>query len=492
MKSSPQPLRKYLLHKSLANVVHTRAKRSAAALFAIALTAPVLHAEVASTSTEAHSSSMLSDWWNGKYMTGNWFGLRDTLKDNGLTFSGRYYGAFFGVVDSQGGSRGFWDQGLEFGSELNFGKALRVENLEGLKAFGLVRWRDDREEADPNKFVHASSMFNPSNWISGVQWRLMTFGLEYKTGDLLPVKDMISLRGGWLMPQREFIDQPLSKLFLNTAVNSSKGIGGNIPFSSSFSTWGGTLQIKPVEWHYAKVGLFMAYPQATASTNHGLAMRGFGPDPSKNGLMVMGELGFTPKIGPSKLPGKYAFGSYFWGNERNSFNGSSHYGQYGFYWQADQMIFREPSPAVEEPVPPSGKNIVDSKSFKTPVSTAKPKLSDQGLSIFNLFSFAPKYNNLFPFYFHSGLVYKGLIPGRDEDQTMFSLALGSYSYYSNLARRQRGRDWQDYTMLLEFGYRFQINEWAFLQPFAQYVIRPNGTDNVANATILGFATGVTF
>ena len=438
------------------------------------------------------SSSALSDWWNGKNMTGNWFGVRDTLKDNGFTLSGRYYGAFFGVVDSQGGSRGFWDQGVEFTGDLNLGKAFRVESLEGIRAFGQVRWRDDRQAADPNEFVEASSMFNPSNWISGVQWRLNLFGLEYKSGDLFSVKDMISVRGGWLMPQREFIDQPLSKLFLNNAVNSAKGIGGNIPFSSSFSTWGGTLQIKPVDWHYAKGGLFMAYPQATASANHGLAMQGFGPDTSLNGLMAMGELGFTPKIGSSKLPGKYSIGSYFWGNDRNSFNGSSHYGQYGFYWQADQMIFREPAAVVEEPAPQGGKNVVDSKSFKAPVPPSEPKLSEQGLSTFNLVTFAPKYNNTYPFYFQSGLVYKGLIPGRDNDQTMFALAFGSYSYYSNLERRENGRAWQNYTMFLEWGYRFEINQWAFLQPFAQYVVRPNGTDNIQNATILGFATGVTF
>jgi len=58
--------------------------------------------------------SAFSGWWNGKYMTGNWFGVRDTFADRGLTFNGKYYGAFFGVVDSQDGARGFWDEGIEF------------------------------------------------------------------------------------------------------------------------------------------------------------------------------------------------------------------------------------------------------------------------------------------------------------------------------------------------------------------------------------------
>ncbi len=61
---------------------------------------------------------------------------------------------------------------------------------------------------------------------------------------------------------------------MNNAIESAKGIGGNIPFSSSFSTWGGTLQLNPTKWYYAKAGLFMAFPGATASSNHGLAFQG--------------------------------------------------------------------------------------------------------------------------------------------------------------------------------------------------------------------------
>lgn len=439
--------------------------------------------------------SALESWLNGDKLTGNWFGLRDDLAEHGFTVYGKYYGAYFGVVDSQKGSRGFWDQGIEFGGEQNFGKLLIVGELEGVKGFAAFRWRDSRKGSDPNQFVEGSSMFNPSNWQSGTQFRVLSFGLEIGSSDLLPVKDMIVFRGGWLQPQREFVDQPLSKLFLNNAVNSAKGEGGNIPLSSSFSTWGGTLRVKPVEWYYLKAGLFMAYPEQTASSNHGLAFQGFAQDISQNGLMVMAETGITPKLGSSKLPGRYAVNGYYYGNQKNSFNGTYNYGQFGFFFQADQMLYREP--AKEEPAPlgkgPSDGKSYSGKSFKAPVSEEKPKLNDQGLSMFSLVSFAPKYNNLYPFYFHTGLVYKGLIPGRDDDQTLFSLAYGSYSYYNIEALQSAGNVNQpNYTMFLEWGYRIQLTKFAFFQPFVQYSIRPNGTDAVQNATILGFYTGVDF
>jgi porin len=241
----------------------------AVALSAIAATSPLLAGTPVTPVSESSSESSLAEWWNGKYMTGNWFGLRDTLADHGFKFSGKYEGIFFGAVDSQRGSRGFYDQELAFAGDLDFAKLTHVEALEGLSGFGEVRWRDSRSNSNPNTFVLANSLFQPSNNQSGTQWRLLTFGLEYETPELFGIKEFLTVRGGWLRPQKEFIDQPLSKLFVNNAVESAKGLGGNIQFSSSFSTWGGTLNVKPIDWYYLKVGLFMAYPNALQQSRSG-------------------------------------------------------------------------------------------------------------------------------------------------------------------------------------------------------------------------------
>ncbi len=491
-----------LFQKIMKNAIsHRTAPRLGLFALATALAASVpapAHAGAPTPTQDVtvQEESAFQKWWEGKNLTGDWLGLRDTLADHGLSFTGKYEGVFYGVVDSNRGSRGFYDQQINFGAELNFGKAFDVEALEGVKAFGNVRYRDSRADSNPNQFVQANSMFNPSNYQSGTQWRLLSFGLEIGTAENLPVKDMIVLRGGWLQPQKEFADQPLSKLFVNNAVNSAKGIGGNIPFSSSLSTWGGTLKVKPLDWYYVKGGLFMAYPSATASSNHGLAMEGYAPDPSRNGLMAMAETGVTPKIGAAELPGKYAFGGYYWGVDNKAYSGQQYQGQYGFYGQADQMLFREPSPEPEVLAkgPSDGKTTADGKNFQQPVSMDKPKLSEQGLSMFNLVSFAPKDNNLFPFYFQTGLVYTGLIPHRDKDFTMFSLAYGSYSFSNieNLQENVGNVNQPNYTMIFEWGYRFQINGWSYIQPLAQYIVKPNGTGNVQNATVLGFLVGATF
>lgn len=443
----------------------------------------------------ADNGSALETWWNGKNMTGNWFGVRDTLKENGITLDGRYNGGYFGVIDAQRGSRGFYSQEMFFSGAVNVGKLLKVEDLEGFRIYAQTRWRDVQPQANPNNFVLANGMYNPSVWAAGgYGWRLQDVALEYSSLDNLPVKNMIVARAGWVRPASEFIDQPLSKLFMNNAISSAKGIGGNIPFSGSFSTWGGSIAVKPTDSSYTKAGLYMSYPQSTTTGNHGVAFEGFAQDPDQNNLMGMIEAGVTPKIGASKLPGKYAMGAYYYGGYRTSFLGNPGFGQYGFYWQADQMLFRESSPAPEMPAP-MGKGATatktatsksSGKSFKAPVETVKPKLSEQGLSMFNLFTFAPKYNNLVPFYYQGGFSYKGLIPNRDKDQLYIGTAIGAYSYYNLLARRAAGStNLPTYTMVLEGGYRVNFNDWFYGGPFAEYIIRPNGTDNVQNALVLG-------
>jgi carbohydrate-selective porin OprB len=206
----------------------------------------------------------------------------------------------------------------------------------------------------------------------------------------------------------------------------------------------------------------------------------------------MGETGYTPSIGESKLPGKYAFGGYFFGTPANktpSWNGTDNAGQYGFYFQADQMLYREPSQASTQIPRGDGKSIASGKSFKSPVDSAPRILSRQGLSTFNLLTFSPGYavKNVYPFYFQSGLVYTGLIPQRNEDLIMISLGYGAYQ--GDVSPTVDG-----YTAVIEGGYRFQINGWSYLQPFVQYFSHPNGTGAAAvqNATVLGFLAGLVF
>ncbi len=451
---------------------------------------PVLHAGEPVDAIEPAESSSVADWWDGKYATGDWFGLRDTLEDFGITPYGSWKGTFYGLT---GGGidapHGAFDEEIVLGIQLDFGK---LAGIDGLTAQGSARWRDGR---NPNNYVGASGTFQPSRYQSGIQWRLMPFFATYVTPELFGVKDLLTLSGGWQNAYDFFADQPESKLFMNNSIGTSKGIGGvnGGPWSSSYAAWGGFAKIEPVDWYYAMAGLYMAIPAASDYANHGLYLEGYGPNPADNGLYGIAETGVTPKLGEAKLPGKFAFGAIYFGLENTSFFGETYGQKYNFYWQADQMIFREASPEPLAKGPSDGKSVAGGKSFKEPVGAGKPKLSDQGLYSFTFVNYAPKYNNAMPFYFHTGLVYKGLIPGRDKDQLGVAFAYGNYSYYKILDDYDDGRSThQTYEALVEIDYRVQLSKFLYVQPFWQYIVRPNGTGSIGNANILGLHMGVTF
>ena len=410
---------------------------------------------LAAAAADGGEDGAFEKWWNSQNATGDWLGVRPALIESGLDIVATWRGIYFGILASENGSGNAFPQELTFAARLDLAEATKWEGLEGLRAFGRVRWRDPAYAANPNNIVDGDGFFNPSRYSGGVGWRLMSFGLDYVTPELFGVEDFATLRAGWIQPQQEFIEQPLATLFANNPVASADGLGGNIPFSSSFSTWGGTIRIDPVEWYYVRMGLFMSFPNPTDPDNNGLMFSG-DPEPEQNGLFFLGETGIVPELGADKLPGKYAFGSYYYGEENEEFGSS----KFGFYWQADQMLWRE-----------SG---------------------EQGLGMFSLWVFAPKYNNDFSFYAHTGFVYKGAIPTRDDDEFMAVAAVGQYSYYDLLEARAAGDPEPNQSVLLEAGYRFHLNGWSFVQPFAQYIVHPDGTTAVANAAILGLFLGVDF
>jgi len=437
------------------------------------------------TITSLPAQSTVSEWWNGKHATGDWLGNRSSLEDRGVTVGGGWKANFFGVVDGGKQQHGAFDEQIFFSFKIDFEK---LAGIKGLSAQASAWYRDGRSV---NNYVGASGAFNPSALQVGTGWRLLPVFFQWESRDLLPVKDMITLSGGWTNPYYSFIQQPASQLFVNNALFQTKGLVNNgIPWSGAGDTWGGHLKVKPTTWSYAQAGLYMAIPGVLSSGNHGLDFQGASPADS-NGLYAVGETGITPKIGSAELPGKYAFGGIYFGVENTSFNGTSNEDRYALYWQADQMLFREASaPTASPEAPGDGKAMADPKTFKEPVVTAP--LSEQGLYAFSFISFAPKYNNAMPFYFHTGLVFKGLIPGRDKDQLGAAFALGNYSYYKLQADEAAGRPQQTTEAVLELDYRIQITKFAYVQPFLQYLIRPNGTGQIENATILGLQMGVTF
>ena len=144
-------------------------------------------------------------------------------------------------------------------------------------------------------------------------------------------------------------------------------------------------------------------------------------------------------------------------------------GTTGWYVLADQMVYREGGGA-----------------------------STQGLTPFVSIVVAPDASiNAVPLFVNGGLVYRGLIPRRDNDIAAFGVVYGQFSRdlrRSQQLARQTGAPAtiQDFEMVLEWTYVAQVARWLAVQPNVQYVIKPGGSGAIPNALVLGAQLSVTF
>jgi porin len=93
----------------------------------------------------------------------------------------------------------------------------------------------------------------------------------------------------------------------------------------------------------------MAIPDFGTPSNHGLYFAGA---PEHNGLYWLAETDFTPKIGPSKLPGRYAAGFIYWGSENTSFFGQNYDEKLLFYWRQISSFIVSRRPRRRRPLFP--------------------------------------------------------------------------------------------------------------------------------------------
>jgi porin len=117
---------------------------------------------------------------------------------------------------------------------------------------------------------------------------------------------------------------------------------------------------------------------------------------------------------------------------------------------------------------------------------------DQGLGGFAGIGFAPPNRNVVDFYLNSGLTYKGLIPGRDDDTCGVAFGLASLSSGADGELRTEGLSPQAAEMVLEVTYQCVLAPWCYVQPDVQYILNPGSSGNTANALVLGARFSVVF
>ena len=112
---------------------------------------------------------------------------------------------------------------------------------------------------------------------------------------------------------------------------------------------------------------------------------------------------------------------------------------------------------------------------------------NQGLWVFGQLGWADPRVNRFSYYIGGGMVYEGLFPGRETDQTGLGFAIAINGSHYKRGQRQQGLDVDDEEVGLELTHAIRVfsDPEFIVQPDLQYIIHPNTVPEADNALVGG-------
>lgn len=410
--------------------------------------------------------SQFNSWWSGEYFFGDWAGIRQKLSDKGIDIVSTYVTDL--LTNAVGGLR---KHRFRYDSSLGLDINVNLEKTYGLK--GLQFHISGLYRQGKNLAGDIGNRFPPSSIYGSEQVRLYNLYLEQAL-----FNNRVSFKIGRLGTGDDFATSPLYWIFLT---NSIDGCPINLPINFFFTvyptaTWGARVKVRPVSAFSWQAGFYHQDSSIGRNEAHGADFTW-----RKNkGILFIQEFGFLPNQYKEAqgLPGNYKLGLFYTtGRFKDLYqdeNGNSYaltglpqkrrHGNYGFYLHVDQMLYREPNGD-----------------------------GTQGFTPFFVVVLQPSKVNEIPFFVDSGLTYKGLIPGRDQDVTGIALAYGKWSRQLDKYQNDSGEIPQKYEMVIEATYKIAVNKWLYFQPDVQYIMNAKGgNQNVEDALVTGARVGVTF
>ncbi len=454
--------------------------------------------------TETAAATKMPDLWTQDYLTGDWGGVRTNLSDKGVAFGVNYIGEVFGNP-SGGIQQGVVQNGrVELSLDLDF-KAL--VGLEG-SSFHANSYYIYGSDLSGGKIGNILTVSNIEAYDT-----LRLFDLWYQQ-EFLDGK--ISLRFGQIAADDEFMVSDYGATFINGTFGWPALTAANLPSGGPgypLATPGIRLRVDPIDQISLMAAVFDGDPGDSEGDVNPQKRDSSGTNVDfKQGAFAMFEMDYrlNQEKGAKGLPGTYKLGGFYLAHStpdvRTDDTGLSladpgtsgipknHSDNWGFYFVADQMVWRPAAPAKNDP-----------KDMK---SVASDEASDQGLGLFWRIGGTPSNRNLIDFYTDGGLNYKGLFPGRESD------VLGLGVAYAHISRDLVDLDGdrnamsganapvQDEEIAIELTYQAKITPWWTIQPDAQYIIHPggnvadpddaSGTQTIPDAVVLGVRTTISF
>lgn len=402
------------------------------------------------------------------FLTGSWNGLRDRWNSEGISFYLNY--TTEPMWNVSGGERRGGTYPLNIGLDLHFD----LDKLFGVPATTLLVKMAKRDgDSVSAEYVAPSeggNLFPVQQIYGGQNFHLVNVQLNTQLLD-----DRLDLAYGRIVANDDFLRSPLYCQFLNNAIcGSPKAVFFENPFSFSAypsAQWGTRARYDTPDRRWtlqaavydADINLQGGDPAAKPHNKFGDSWA-FGG----NGVVLAGELHYHHlRDSTTGLPGTYKLGGYWMNGSYQDISstdpGATVDGNAMLWLLADQRLTR-PDAGSERGLSGFGTWIISLED--------KVNLLDQQLSL--------------------GLVYQGLIPGRDQDTTGLMVTRGWVSSERNKARRASDLASQHAETVLELNYKIVLGHGITLQPDIQYIIDPAGTGEISDALLVGAQVTVDF
>jgi porin len=408
------------------------------------------------------SATAPTNFWTQNYLTGNWGGFRDQLKNDGITLTPVYTGEVFG--NPSGGAR----QGVITDGLLNTALDVDFDPLtqRAVKDLtfhvnALYIYGTSLSEQYVGDFSNTSNIaaFNTLRldelWVQKLFWDKK---LSVKVGDMAV--------------DNEFFQSNSASLFISGTFGAFTFLANNVTNAPVYplAAPGVRLQFLPTAQTYVMAGVYGQDDNSNPATNNQNGTR-FALNGS-SGMLIMSEAGFLLNQGPNDkgLQGTYRIGSFVDTGNRTTFASQAQFangtGQlqsvgtnYGVYGVLDQQIYSK---------------------------------NNQIISFFVRSGGAPSNTNFVDYYAEGGLNFTGFVPGRDNDVGGIAIARSHVSGDYSDSQILQGNPPSTAETVIEATYKAQLAPWWSLQPDVQYIVSPGGFQGARNATVLGLRTMVVF
>ena len=419
-------------------------------------------------------------------LTGDWFGARKSLADDGLQLGGDE------IFDALGNPAGGQKQGAAFAGRLELFATMDLNTAFGWKG-AILHANAYQIHGHGLSADDIGNLLTVSNIGATPAARLFTLWAQQSLWN-----DTVSVRVGQIAADDEFFVSQYASLFLNSTFGWPSILGINLPDGGPaypLATPGIRVKAALSPALVASVALFNGDP-APSGIGDPQARDAGGTDFRVNGgVFAIGELAYSSSIvllGDS-LPGSYKIGGWYqdarYADQRYDISGLSlasplssgmpalHRGDYGGYFIADQLLWRNAGTA------------------------------DTGLAGFFRLGVTPPERNLIELHADAGLSLTGLLPGRGSDVAGIGMS------YEKVSSAQQGLTHDldafsgqvfpatDFESALEISYQAQLAPWWIVQPDVQLILHPgariiNVNAPVAtapgNAVVLGARTAISF